>query len=274
MGWRVNPSGDRAIDRALRAGAWITAWTALALALVATAAAGPASLPNGFVYLRDIDPTIRQDIRYAGAHNFIGSPIDGYVAAECVLTERAVRALARVQRELARSRLSLIVWDCYRPARAVAQFVRWTKDRADTRMKAEFYPNTDKTRLISLGYIGSPSKHSRGSTVDLGLVPIDVSSIPPWTGREALVACTAPKGARFDDGTIDLGTGYDCLDTRAHINDRHIPAAARANRLRLRDTMVQHGFRPYAREWWHFELIKEPFPGRAFDFPILPRVAR
>jgi len=42
------------------------------------------ALPRGFVYLRDIDPTIVQDIRYAGSHNFVGRPIRGYLAAECI----------------------------------------------------------------------------------------------------------------------------------------------------------------------------------------------
>ncbi|MGB7222251.1 MAG: peptidase M15, partial [Bradyrhizobium sp.] len=46
------------------------------------AVAGSA-LPKGFVYLRDIDPAIVQDIRYAGYHNFVGRPIRGYLAPEC-----------------------------------------------------------------------------------------------------------------------------------------------------------------------------------------------
>src|SRR5580698_7988020 len=103
-----------------------------------------ATLPEGFVYLRDIDPTIVQDIRYAGSHNFVGRPIKGYLAAECILSAPAANALATVQRKLAEKKLSLIVWDCYRPKRAVADFVQWSRDPTRTEMKAEFYPRADK----------------------------------------------------------------------------------------------------------------------------------
>ena len=80
------------------------------------------ALPKGFVYLRDIDPTIVQDIRYAGSHNFVGRPIKGYLAAECILSAPAANALQAVQGMLAEKKLSLIVWDCYRPKRAVDDF--------------------------------------------------------------------------------------------------------------------------------------------------------
>lgn len=226
-------------------------------------------LPQGFVYLRDIDATIRQDMRYAGAHNFIGRPIAGYSAPECVLTERAARALADVQTALAPRGTALIVWDCYRPARAVADFLRWTRD-ADARMKPEFYPNADKTRLVALGYIAARSTHSGGSAVDLGLVPLSLASPPSWSGA-ALVPCTAPKGVRFEDGALDFGTGFDCFDERTHFGSSGIGAPARANRALLREVMVRHGFVPYEREWWHFRLADQPFPGRVFDFPVAPR---
>jgi zinc D-Ala-D-Ala dipeptidase len=165
------------------------------------------SLPKGFVYLRDIDPTIVQDIRYAGSHNFVGRPIRGYLAAECILSERAAKALETVQRILAEKRLSLIVWDCYRPKRAVDDFHQWSKDPAHSEMKAEFYPRTDKAKLLALGYLATRSAHSRGSTVDLGIVPTDFSLAPPPNPPQPLKACTSPKGERFEDGTIDFRHG-------------------------------------------------------------------
>ena len=180
-------------------------------------------MPRGFVYLRDVDPTIVQDIRYAGSHNFVGRPIRGYLAAECILSAPAANALATVQRMLAEKKLSLIVWDCYRPKRAVEDFVQWSRDPAHAEMKAEFYPRTDKDKLFALGYLARRSAHSRGSTVDLGIVPADVSSAPPPNPSQPLKACTAPKGERFEDGTIDFGTGYDCLD----VLGKHSNAAGR-----------------------------------------------
>ena len=112
-----------------------------------------------------------QDIRYAGSHNFVGRPIKGYLAAECILSEPAATALKAVQAKLAAKNLSLIVWDCYRPKRAVDDFLRWSRDPARAEMKAEFYPRTDKQSLFAAGYLAVRSAHSRGSTVDLGIVP-------------------------------------------------------------------------------------------------------
>lgn len=240
------------------------------LVLLAAAAAADGGLPDGFVYLRDVDPTIRQDMRYAGAHNFIGRPIAGYAAPECVLTAKAAQALSQVQAALAPRGDALIVWDCYRPARAVDAFVRWTQD-PDARMKAEFYPRTDKSQLVALGYIAARSSHAGGSTVDLGLLRAGLGAMPAWSDAAPLIPCTAPKGQRFEDGALDFGTGFDCFDERAHFADPRVGTAARANRALLRDVMVRYGFAPYEREWWHFRLTDQPFPNHAFDFPIPPR---
>jgi D-alanyl-D-alanine dipeptidase len=234
--------------------------------LPAPALAG-SGLPKGFVYLRDIDPTIVQDIRYAGPHNFVGRPIKGYLAAECILSVAAANALAAVQRGLAEKKLSLIVWDCYRPKRAVDDFLRWSKDPTHSEMKAEFYPRTDKEKLFALGYLARRSAHSRGSTVDLGIVPSGSSLAPP-PDPQSLRACTSPKGERFEDGTIDFGTGYDCLDVLGNTSNASVGGTARHNRQILKSYMQRAGFRPYAREWWHFELINEPFNRDGFDFEV------
>jgi zinc D-Ala-D-Ala dipeptidase len=234
-------------------------------------AAAGAELPRGFVYLADVEPGIRQDIRYAGSHNFIGRPVEGYLANACVLTERAAGALKQVQAELAAKKLSLIVWDCYRPARAVRDFLAWSKRPLDARMKPEFFLRTDKAQLFALGYLSLHSKHPRGSTVDVGIIPADLPALPPYDPAAPLKPCTAPKGERFEDGTIDLGTGYDCLDPLAGAASRNVSREAASNRTLLRALMRRFGFRPYWREWWHFEFVDEPFPHQSFDFPIVAR---
>jgi zinc D-Ala-D-Ala dipeptidase len=239
----------------------------ISMMLPALALAGSA-LPKGFVYLRDIDPTIVQDIRYAGSHNFVGRPIRGYPAAECILSQPAANALEDVQRKLAEKALSLIVWDCYRPTRAVDDFLQWSKDPAHSEMKTEFYPRTGKEKLFALGYLAKPSAHSRGSTVDLAIVPTAFSSAPPPNPSQSLKACTSPKGERFEDGTIDFGTGYDCLDVLANTSNARAGGTALRNRQTLRSYMQGAGFRPYAREWWHFELNNEPFHRGGFDFEV------
>jgi D-alanyl-D-alanine dipeptidase len=240
----------------------------LLFAALGGAAASAQSLPPGFVYLADVSPTIRQDIRYAGSRNFMGRPAAGYQAAECVLTEPAARALGAVQADLARRGLSLLVWDCYRPQRAVSDFMAWTRDLSDSRMRAIYYPHVDKRDLSVLGYLSSRSTHSRGSTVDLGIARAG-GSVGGGSGP-----CTAPHGTRVDDGALDFGTSYDCFDTLSHVRDPRIGREAAANRALLADLMQRHGFRAYHKEWWHFQLRAEPFPDRSFDFPIVPRGSR
>jgi zinc D-Ala-D-Ala dipeptidase len=253
----------RPVAQEWRVGTLICA--ALVLVMLPVRAPAGSALPKGFVYLRDIDPSIVQDIRYAGSHNFVGRPIRGYLAAECILSEAAAHALATVQKKLAEKKLSLIVWDCYRPTRAVADFLQWSRDPARIETKSEFYPRTDKAMLFALGYIAARSGHSRGSTVDLGIVPIPFTAPPDPT--PPLKACTLPKGERFEDGTIDFGTGYDCLDAFANTSNPNVDRAARQNRQMLKSCMQGAGFRPYFKEWWHFELINEPFRN-GFDFEV------
>jgi D-alanyl-D-alanine dipeptidase len=65
----------------------VRAGVALMIMMLPARASVASALPEGFVYLRDIDPTIVQDIRYATSHNFVGRPVKGYLAAECVLSE-------------------------------------------------------------------------------------------------------------------------------------------------------------------------------------------
>jgi len=125
--------------------------------------------PAQFVDAATIVPGLIVDMRYAGAHNFVGRPIDGYEAPRCLLTQTAAAALADVAHDLARRGLLLKVFDCYRPTRAVADFARWAHDLNDLAGKREFYPTVDKRVLFRDGYIAERSGHSRGSTVDLTL---------------------------------------------------------------------------------------------------------
>ena len=247
--------------------ALLRAGIAVMIVMLPAPALADSALPKGFVYLRDIDPTIAHDIRYATSHNFVGRPINGYVAAECILSEQAANALETVQKKLAEKKLSLIVWDCYRPKRAVDDFLQWSKDPTHSEMKAEFYPRADKEELFALGYLAKRSAHSRGSTVDLGIVPAGSPVTPPPSPSQPLKSCTSSKGERFEDGTIDFGTGYDCLDVLANTSSALVGEVAQRNRQTLKSYMEGAGFRPYAKEWWHFELVDEPFHD-GFDFEV------
>lgn len=240
---------------------------AAAMALASTAMAQETA-PAGFVWLRGVDPTIEQEIRYYGSHNFLGRPVSGYAAPECILTREAAEALAAAQKELAGSRLSLRVYDCYRPQRAVDDFVRWSDDVADQKMKAGFYPRVDKARFFDLGYVAKKSGHTRGSTVDVTIVPSGHAAQRPYIAGEPLVDCALPANERFPDTSLDFGTEFDCMDEKSHHGRTDVPAVAQMNRLMLKDLMERHGFAPYPEEWWHYTLREEPFPHTYFDFPV------
>lgn len=237
-------------------------------AIAATAAqAAPRSAP--LVYLRDIDASIRQDMRYAGGDNFTGKPLPGYDAPECMLRRAAALALKSVQAELAAVHLSLKVYDCYRPVRAVAAMAAWSRGKGgpDT---SRFYPALDRGRLFALGYIAGHSAHSRGVAVDLTLVPRDSTPAARFDPNARYGPCTAPPAKRAPDDSLDMGTGFDCFDTRSHTRNESITPAQAVNRRMLVDAMRRHGFTNYKREWWHFSYNGAD-DGTAFDLPIRPR---
>ncbi len=242
---------------------------AIVVALVVAAFASPAAaqrLPGGFVFLRDIDPTIVQDMRYAGANNFVGRPLRGYDAAECVVKRGVGLLLKNVQAELAPQGLSLKMLDCYRPARAVADMVAWSRDGRETPAQKRYNPSFRKADLFRLGYIAERSGHSTGAALDLTLVDLKADNSAVFDPSKAYADCTAPANARAPEGSVDMGTGYDCSDAKANTAARSITPDQRRWREKLVLVMARRGFVNYSKEWWHFSL-----PGaarQAYDFPI------
>jgi D-alanyl-D-alanine dipeptidase len=214
-----------------------------ALAALGTQSAFAQSRPSSFVDAATVVPGLIVEMRYAGSHNFTGRPVDGYEAPHCLLTREAAAALAEVARDVATRGLAIKVFDCYRPVRAVMNFVRWARDLNDQKMKAEFYPNVDKRTLFRDGYIASHSGHSRGSTTDLTL-------------------------SKTDGTELDMGTHFDFFSPKSWTADPTITPAEHANRMLLADAMRRRGFRGYDKEWWHFTLRGEPYPATFFDFPV------
>jgi D-alanyl-D-alanine dipeptidase len=164
--------------------------------------------------------------------------------------------------------LGLKVYDCYRPQGSVNQFIAWSEDPDADIMKAEFYPRVNKADLFKLGYIAAQSSHSRGSTVDLTIVPIPTPLEPVYQPGEPLVACYAPYNERYQDNSIDMGTGFDCMDPLAAPDNKEVSLLAQHNRQLLQSEMEKFGFMPYSHEWWHFTLQNEPYPNTYFNFPI------
>jgi D-alanyl-D-alanine dipeptidase len=230
-----------------------------------------AKAPAEFVALSDVDPTILQEMRYFTPHNFVGVRIDGYEQPLCILTRPAAEALHKAQVTLRAQGYSLKVYDCYRPQRAVDHFVAWAEDLDDEAMKAEFYPDVDKSRLFLDGYIAAKSGHSRGSTTELTIVKLPAVPTRPYRPGETLVPCYAPQAQRFPDNSVDMGTGFDCFDTLSHTLDPRIQGEQLKNRLLLKNTLEDLGFVNLAEEWWHYTYKPELFPDTYFDFPVSRR---
>jgi zinc D-Ala-D-Ala dipeptidase len=244
----------------------------IVIAILATVCASEASgqaLPGGFVYLRDVDPTIIQDIRYAGSNNFVGRPLAGYGAGECVVKREVGLALKNIQLELAKQKLSLKMFDCYRPARAVADMVAWSRNGKETATERRYNPAFRKSDLFRLGYIATYSGHSTGKALDLTLVDLTADYSTSFDPTKSYADCTAPAEARAPESSVDMGTGYDCSDVKANTRAASITPAQRKWRDTLKAAMAKQGFVNYFREWWHFSLPGAG--GQAYDFPIKRR---
>ncbi len=201
-------------------------------------------LPEGFVYLKTIAPTILQELKYAGEDNFLGRPIQGYSKnASCILTQITAERLQKIQVSLSTRELGLKIFDGYRPQMAVEDFIQWSLDPADQKMKTKHYPKVDKADLFTLGYVAKKSGHTRGSTVDLTVINL------------------------ADQSELDMGTIFDFMDELSHPTSKAVTSQQFANRMMLREIMLDHKFKQATTEWWHFTLEDEPFKDTYFNFP-------
>jgi D-alanyl-D-alanine dipeptidase len=202
------------------------------------------NLPQGFVYLDDIIPAAQYEIRYYSSNNFVGKRIDGYQAPLAIMSRQAASALKKVSEDLAHKGYILRIYDTYRPQKAVNHFIRWSKDVSDIQMKEQYYPALDKKNLFKLGFIASKSGHSRGSTVDLTLA------------------------YQKSGDAVDMGSPYDFFGPISYYDTHLISKTQKANRQILKDAMKKQGFKPYSKEWWHFTLMNEPYPGTYYNFDV------
>lgn len=214
------------------------------------------------VYLRKIDASIVQDIRYATGHNFTGRPVPGYEAAECLLLPQAARALSAVQNDLRSRGLGLKVFDCYRPRRAVLSFIDWAEGGGPSK---SYYPALKRSQLIALGYIAARSNHSLGIAVDLTLIRLAASE---RAGPDSRLGQPCTESGPDGPGAIDMGTQFDCFDPKSATASRAATAAVRANRRILTEAMARQGFHNYAREWWHF-TYSGTGADTFFDMPVV-----
>ena len=201
---------------------------------------------SGFVDAGSITDNIRTDIRYYSENNFVGKRIDGYRSPLALLTEEAAKQLKNAADCLKEKGFGLVIFDAYRPQKAVDCFVRWAKDENDNKKKMLYYPDVDKSELFSLGFISAHSSHSRGSTVDLSLYDLE-------SGKD-----------------VDMGSGFDFFGEISHSDCKSLITDKQfENRQILRKAMTEAGFLPLQEEWWHFTLENEPYPDMYFDFDII-----
>jgi D-alanyl-D-alanine dipeptidase len=200
---------------------------------------------DGFVLVDEAVPGIRWDAKYATWDNFTGKPVDGYAVNRIVGTRALCAALARARGEAAKLGFGLLLWDGYRPQRAVDCFLRWSRQPEDRRTKPRHYPNIERAEMVEHGYVAARSGHGRGSAVDLTLYHLA-------TGELA-----------------DMGGDHDLMDTVSHHGADGITPVEARNREHLRSIMAVSGFASYGNEWWHYSLTDEPYPDTYFDFPIV-----
>jgi D-alanyl-D-alanine dipeptidase len=199
---------------------------------------------RNFVFVDETVPGIRWDAKYATWDNFTGKPVDGYLANRIVGTMALCAALQTAQAAAASLGFGLLLWDGYRPQRAVDCFLRWSKQAEDGRRKLRHYPNIDRPEMFEKGYVAPTSGHSRGSTVDLTLFHLATGELAP------------------------MGGDHDLMDPISHHGAKGITPAEVRNRQYLCSIMEDSGFNSYGCEWWHYSLKDEPYPNTYFDFPI------
>ena len=201
-------------------------------------------MKDGFAFVDEAVPGVRWDAKYATWDNFTGKPVDGYLANRIVGTSALCAALNEAREKAESLGFGLLLWDGYRPQRAVDCFVRWSQEPEDGRTKLRHYPNIDRAAMFEQGYVATKSGHSRGSTVDLTLYALATGELVP------------------------MGSDHDFMDQIAHHGAEQITQVEAANRQHLRSLMEACGFVAYDFEWWHYTLKDEPYPATYFDFPI------
>jgi D-alanyl-D-alanine dipeptidase len=201
-------------------------------------------METGFVFVDEVLSGVRWDAKYATWDNFTGKPVDGYDVNRIVGSHALAEALLEATTRAAASGFGLLLWDGYRPQRAVNRFLEWSTQPEDGRTKPAFYPNIDRAEMFTNGYVAPKSGHSRGSAVDLTLYRLDTGELAAIGGR------------------------HDLMDERSHHGARGVSDIEAQNRRTLCSIMEHSGFQRYECEWWHYALRGEPYPDTYFDFPI------
>lgn len=197
---------------------------------------------SDFVPIYTVIDDAAYDIRYYSPNNFTGNKINGYKAPVAYMTKDGAKALSIAAEDLRKKGYRLLIWDSYRPQKAVDNFVEWINNPNDDGDKS-FYPELRKSDLLKGQYIMEKSGHSRGSTVDLTLI-------------------------KKDGSFVDMGGTFDLFSEISHPDYKKLTKTQKKNRRILHDAMIKAGFSGIDSEWWHFTLKNEPYPDTYFNFDV------
>jgi D-alanyl-D-alanine dipeptidase len=139
----------------------------------------PSGKAADLVDIKEVNPRIVVDMRYASEDNFTQKKL--YDSNTCFLRRSVATKLDAVQRELERMNLGLKVWDCYRPL--AVQRIFWAI------LPDERYVANPKTG----------SRHNRASAVDLTLVDSQGKELQMPTGFDDF----SPRAAHQYQGLPD-----------------------------------------------------------------------
>lgn len=213
------------------------------LCFVSTSLASQISYDKSdFAPIYTVIDDLTYDIRYYSPNNFTGNKINGYKAPVAYLTKEALSALSIAAQDLRNQGYRLLIWDSYRPQKAVDNFVTWINNPQDDGDKT-FYPKLKKSDLLKGNYIAEKSGHTRGSTVDLTII-------------------------KKDGSFVDMGGTFDLFSNISHPDYKKLTKEQKQNRKILHDAMIKAGFNGIDSEWWHYTLKNEPYPDTYFDFDV------
>ncbi len=215
----------------------------LAAGVLAPVYAAPLSVDKtDFAEISTVIDDAAYDIRYYSSNNFTGNRVQGYHAPRAYMTKEALAALSKAADDLRSQGFRLLIWDSYRPQKAVDNFVTWINDPKDPGDKT-FYPDLQKQDLVKGNYVATKSSHTRGSTVDLTII-------------------------RKDGSAVDMGGTFDLFSEISHPDYPKVTETQKQNREILRNAMLKAGFKGIDSEWWHYTYKDEPYKDTYFDFDV------
>ena len=190
-------------------------------------------IKQGLINVARFDPTIMVDLKYASDDNFMNSSVYGDLTCAYLYPEPALMLIlaSRILRDR-HPELRILVGDAVRP-RSV-QHKMW-----------DLVVGTSQQHYVANPFFGS--MHNYGAAVDVTLYNVE-------TGEE-----------------LDMGTSFDYFGPRAQplleeefLRLGKLSREQIANRLILREVMVEAGWHPINIEWWHFnafcrDYIRENF---------------